>query len=291
MKKIAIVLAVLLLAISLISFTKCDNCRQQANINSTIPTTTTKATTTTATTATTMTTTTTTATQKTENTEEAECWISGSVVNMRSGPGMEYEVLTRLERGTKVIKTGESGEWFRIEYQTMQGYVHGDYVSMTPLPSESDGEVVIIVKKAERKLELWQGDTLIGSYRIGLGWAPVGHKQVEGDGKTPEGEYYVCTRNANGIYYKSLGVSYPNEKDAAAALDDGRIDKSTYDRIARAIRNGQCPDWYTPLGGNILIHGLGGDSDWTAGCVGVDNYVMDILFEYCKIGTKIIIYP
>ena len=114
---------------------------------------------------------------------------------------------------------------------------------------------------------------------------------MEGDGKTPEGEYYVCVRNSNSSFYLSLGVSYPNKEDAGAALEDGRIDNATYKRIADAIDNRQCPDWYTALGGAIMIHGCGGSSDWTAGCIAVDNDVMDILFECCSLGTKITILP
>ena len=149
----------------------------------------------------------------------------------------------------------------------------------------------IIVKKGERTLELWQGETLIISVPIGLGFTPVGHKQVEGDGKTPEGEYYVCVRNSNSNFYLSLGVSYPNKVDAEAALADGRINKETYQKIVDAINNGKQPDWYTPLGGCIMIHGHGSGSDWTAGCIAVENEIMDILFEYCPLRTKITILP
>ena len=126
---------------------------------------------------------------------------------------------------------------------------------------------------------------------IGLGFSPVGHKQVEGDGKTPEGEYYVCVKNYNSAFYLSLGLSYPNKDDAAAALADGRITNKVYKNIAAAIDSKQCPDWYTPLGGAIMIHGHGGDSDWTSGCVAVDNNIMDILFEYCGLRTKVTILP
>ena len=127
--------------------------------------------------------------------------------------------------------------------------------------------------------------------KIGLGRNPEGHKQREGDGRTPEGEYYVCVKNHNSSFYLSLGVSYPNKVDAAAALEDGRIDRTVYNRIVDAIDKGQQPDWYTPLGGEIMIHGHGGSRDWTAGCIAVDNEVMDILFEYCSVGTKITILP
>lgn len=224
-------------------------------------------------------------------TDEVVCWISGYGVRFREAPNKDSEIITELDRGTEIVKIGKCGEWINARYNKMTGYIHSDYISLSPLPNLGNGEVRIVVKKSERVLELWHGSSLIGSYSIGLGWEPMGHKQVEGDGRTPEGEYYVCLRNGNSKFYKSLGVSYPNKTDAAAALEDGRIDQSTYNRIAQAIDHGECPDWYTPMGGNILIHGLGGTSDWTAGCVGVDNDVMDILFDYCPIGTRITILP
>lgn len=218
-------------------------------------------------------------------------WITGTIANFRKAPSTDGEKISQLTRGTEILKIGEDGDWLYIIYGESKGYVHGDYASKYPPINSEDGEVSIVVKKAERLLELWQGETLISSFPIGLGWEPTGHKQVEGDGRTPEGEYYVCVRNSNSSFYLSLGVSYPNKEDAAQALEDGRIDSNTYKRIANAIDKGQCPDWNTPLGGAIMIHGCGGSSDWTAGCIAVDNEVMDLLFEYCPMGTKITILP
>lgn len=218
-------------------------------------------------------------------------WVSGSVVNFRETPSMDGEVISQLTRGTEVMKISQEGDWLYISCGETTGYIHGDYVSDYPPFNPEKGEVSIVVKKSERQLELWQGGTVVAAFPIGLGWAPEGHKQVEGDGKTPEGEYYVCVRNSNSSFYLSLGVSYPNKEDAEAALLDGRIDRATYERIKRAIENGQRPDWNTPLGGAIMIHGHGSASDWTAGCIAVENEVMDMLFDYCALGTKITILP
>ncbi len=230
--------------------------------------------------------------EPTENTDQGETyWVTGSTVNFRRSPSVNGEIISQLSKGTEITKLGGEGDWLYISYGETRGYIHGNYASAYPPPNTAAGQVRIVVKKAQRKLELWQGETLIGTFSVGLGRNPQGHKQVEGDSKTPEGEYYVCTRVNPSVFYLSLGVSYPNKNDAAAALEDGRIDQATYDRIAAAIDNGQCPDWYTPLGGEIMIHGCGGSRDWTAGCVAVDNEVMDILFEYCQIGTKITILP
>ena len=219
------------------------------------------------------------------------CWVSESTINFRKTPSTDGEVIGQLTKGTEILKIGEEGEWLHIRCGENTGYIHKDYAKNYPQLNPENGEVSIVVKKGERLLELWQGETLVDSFPIGLGRSPEGHKQVEGDSKTPEGEYYVCVRNSNSSFYLSLGISYPNKEDAAEALADGRIDQATYESIAYAIDHGQCPDWNTPLGGAIMIHGCGGSSDWTLGCIAVDNEVMDMLFEYCPIGTKITILP
>jgi len=149
----------------------------------------------------------------------------------------------------------------------------------------------LVVKKAERILELWDDDILLATYSIGLGWEPEGDKEMEGDGRTPEGEYYICSRNDQSHYYLSLGVSYPNAEDAQRGLDAGRIDRDTYDEIVSAISRGRRPPWNTDMGGEIMIHGMGGDRDWTAGCIAVDNDVMDILWDNCPTGTPLTILP
>lgn len=74
-------------------------------------------------------------------------------------------------------------------------------------------------------------------------------------------------------------------------MESELINQSTYDQIANAIDGNEQPPWNTALGGEIMIHGHGSDSDWTAGCVAVDNDIMDILWDSCPIGTPIIIEP
>ena len=75
----------------------------------------------------------------------------------------------------------------------------------------------IQVHKADRKMYLLHNGEVLESYDIGLGFAPEGHKQFEGDGKTPEGTYFISHRNPKSRYHLSLGVSYPNDADRAYA--------------------------------------------------------------------------
>ena len=149
----------------------------------------------------------------------------------------------------------------------------------------------LVVSKAARRLELYAGGRVVREYRIGLGQSPAGDKQRQGDMRTPEGEFYVCVKNAKSSFYLSLGLSYPNKEDAARGLRDGLITRATHDRIASAIDRRRRPPWDTALGGEIFIHGGGSASDWTWGCVALDNPDVKELFDSLPLGTPVRIDP
>ena len=149
----------------------------------------------------------------------------------------------------------------------------------------------IVVYKRERKLELYSNNRLLRTYRVGLGFSPVSDKVREGDGATPEGEFYVFVKNNKSAYYLSLGVSYPNVEDAARGLRDGLITKAQYNAIAEANRKKTAPPQYTKLGGLIYIHGNGAKSDWTWGCVALENDEMKALYDAVSVGTPVTIKP
>ena len=72
---------------------------------------------------------------------------------------------------------------------------------------------LIIIDKSERELKLMKNGITIKEYRIDLGFDPIGHKYFKGDGKTPEGLYFVQKKSSKSDFYLSLQVSYPNEWD------------------------------------------------------------------------------
>ncbi len=127
----------------------------------------------------------------------------------------------------------------------------------------------IVVNKGERRLYLMNHDQVLRNYRFDLGFAPDGDKKVEGDGKTPEGDYIIDRRNPNSSFHLSLGISYPNARDIAEA---------------RAL--GQSP------GGEIFIHGQpnlvpANGPDWTAGCIAIKNREIEQMYAMVKNGTAI----
>ncbi len=130
----------------------------------------------------------------------------------------------------------------------------------------------IAVFKNSRRMYLMHNETAIRGYEIDLGFAPSGDKKIEGDGKTPEGAYYIDRRNPNSRFHLSLGISYPNARDIAEA---------------RAL--GHSP------GGDIFIHGRGTPvsllkRDWTWGCVAVTNEEIEEIYAMVRTGTPITIF-
>ncbi len=155
-----------------------------------------------------------------------------------------------------------------------------------PLPSPG-----IVVLKSQRELRLYSGDEPVRTYRIGLGFAPEGDKEREGDGRTPEGDFYVCSKNPNSSFYLALGLSYPDEEDARRGLQGGLITQAQHDEIVRAIRRGQEPPWNTALGGEIFIHGRGSDRDWTLGCIALDDENVGELYDAVPLRTPVAVRP
>lgn len=128
------------------------------------------------------------------------------------------------------------------------------------------------VHKTDRKMYLIHDDRVLKTYDVALGFAPDGHKQFEGDGKTPEGSYFITHKNPNSNFHLSLGISYPNEADIAFAEVQGK-----------------------DPGGEIFIHGGPNtrisQRDWTWGCVAVSDREMEVIYSMVEPGTPIHILP
>jgi len=157
------------------------------------------------------------------------------------------------------------------------------------IASMADAEVVassvstpqvdmVVVFKSKRRMGLYQNrdgkPVLLRSYQVDLGFEPNGDKARMGDGRTPEGTYFIDRRNENSAYHLSLGISYPNTID-----------------VAEARSRGEDP------GGDIFIHG-GPTSlrsrfkrDWTAGCIAVSNVEIEQIWNMVPLGTVIVIRP
>ncbi len=158
-----------------------------------------------------------------------------------------------------------------------------------PLPPMKNPH--IIIEKKKRLLKIYDGGKFVRQYKFALGSVPNGDKQIEGDGKTPEGEFYIFTKNEQSKFYLSLGLSYPNIEDAKRGLEEKIISPEESDAIVKAIEDRQMPPQKTALGGEIYIHGGGTEIDWTQGCVALLNEEIKEIFEAIPIGAKVKILP
>ncbi len=149
----------------------------------------------------------------------------------------------------------------------------------------------IVIKKGKRVLELFDGERLVKTYKIALGFAPAGDKEKQGDGKTPEGEFYICTKNDRSKFYLSLGLSYPNIEDAKRGLKDKIITQKEHDAIVKANGERRMPPQKTKLGGEIYIHGGGTENNWTRGCTALENRDIKEIFEAFSVGASVKIEP
>ncbi len=137
---------------------------------------------------------------------------------------------------------------------------------------------LVVVRKSKRRLMLFRyGKAVPGCWQVGLGSGKIaGTKHREGDLKTPEGWYRTSDKPWS-RFHGAIAIHYPNKLDARRGLRSGQISRSTYRRIVRALERGVKPPQRTKLGGEVLIHGGGGKSDWTLGCVALDNPRLDSL--------------
>ena len=136
----------------------------------------------------------------------------------------------------------------------------------------------VIVNKTERRLYLMHGKEILSEYRIALGLLPQGHKQQEGDFRTPEGRYLLTRRLVESDYFMAIEINYPNSSD-----------------IDRAREQGVSP------GGSIMIHGQPVNPsksaryyekyDWTNGCIAVSNQAMTEIWQRTRSNTPITILP
>jgi murein L,D-transpeptidase YafK len=149
----------------------------------------------------------------------------------------------------------------------------------------------IVIRKEKRALDVYDGERLIKTFTIVLGFAPEGDKETEGDGKTPEGEFYVFTKNPQSKFHLSLGLSYPSKEDARRGYTQGLITSADRDAIVAAIESKKMPPQKTKLGGEIYIHGGGTERDWTWGCPALKNEDIEELFSAIPVGTKVTIVP
>jgi murein L,D-transpeptidase YafK len=136
----------------------------------------------------------------------------------------------------------------------------------------------VLIEKSARQLTLLDHGKVLSTYKVALGRNPIGPKERQGDGRTPEGFYTIDARRPDSGYHLALHVSYPNAQDRARASALGADPGG--DIMIHGMRNG--------LGWLGALHRL---KDWTLGCIAVTDDEMDEIWRAVPTGTTVEIRP
>jgi hypothetical protein len=188
--------------------------------------------------------------------------------------------------------------------------VHGasaddSVITIPQLPDSLKSEDTLLVAyKHLYRMELYYSGKLIKTYIIGLGQEPIGHKQQQGDNRTPEGDYRIIEKAIGpfpetNLYLGTrwMRINYPNSADAKAGLEKKLITQEQCNQIISANKAGTQPLKTTKLGGGIGIHGWYGrwpgddKQDLTWGCITMQNDQVEDLYPRVGVQTRILIFP
>lgn len=195
---------------------------------------------------------------------------------------------------------GKDQAWVLEHYYKPSEFI--DSHRKLKLPKSYD--TLLVAHKSAYKMYLFAKGKNIREFDIALSQSPLGHKEVEGDNRLPEGEYYITEKNKGPFYgaYKDffgpawMRISYPNSYDAEAGYKKGLISKEKRNAIIDCNKKGIQPPKNTGLGGGIGIHGWAGD--WpqdnrhlTWGCISFRNKDLEKFYDLVPVNTKLFIIP
>jgi murein L,D-transpeptidase YafK len=150
-------------------------------------------------------------------------------------------------------------------------------------------EFSLLIEIADRRISVLNGSGVeVEEFPVICGRkSHEGHKLMEGDERTPRGDYYICTINEKSKFTVFYGISYPNVEDGQRGLREALISKQEMDAIGTALKDRKRPPWDTRLGGEVGIHGGGIDRDGTRGCIGMRDQDALELRRYISLGTPV----
>ena len=200
-------------------------------------------------------------------------------------PGVDRAFTLGMQEAVHVIE--EDGFWSKIRTDDgAEGYIASSAIS----------NIWIRISKRKKSVYVYEGVNLLKKIPADFGNNVVSDKIRRGDlgspddWRTPEGTFFVVSKNPNSQYYKAFVLNYPNAEDARRGYKQGLISKEEYQSIVRAEENHAIPPMNTMLGGWIEIHGdgTGGGTNWTQGCIAIENHEIDALWDIIQVGTPVL---
>lgn len=144
------------------------------------------------------------------------------------------------------------------------------------------GSVYIVIDKSEYALSVYDNQGWYATYPVVFGSDNQGDKKMEGDNKTPEGNFKIIAKKIHDKWSRFMAIDYPN--DESRRKFNQRKERGEIPASAR-------------IGGSIGIHGTWPHEDfvvdrfknWTMGCISMKRSDVEEIYNFTKIGTRVII--
>lgn len=140
----------------------------------------------------------------------------------------------------------------------------------------------IVIDKRKYELSVYDAKGWFATYPVVFGNNSLDDKKMEGDRKTPEGQFKINQKRPHEKWDRYMGLDYPTQE----SLTKFNVRK----------QRGEIPSWAKP-GGGIGIHGTWPDDDyvvdhfrnWTNGCISLKRHDVEDLYSYIPVGTPVLI--
>jgi hypothetical protein len=192
-----------------------------------------------------------------------------------------------LQSGRDKHANDISGDGMSSRTSSASKKIRADYLRSV----EAIHDPIIVVQKEKRRLYLFDRQVLVRDYPVALGWSPVGDKEKKGDGRTPEGEFYICGKADEVATRKYVLISYPSRKHVERAQFQGIMSTTGAQSILNALEKKIQPPGDTALGDSLGIRAGGAHGDWTDGSVALYDSDMAELHKIVQLGTRVHIRP
>ncbi len=142
--------------------------------------------------------------------------------------------------------------------------------------------VRIVIDKSSYELYVYDKLGWFATYPVVFGSNNLDDKKMEGDKKTPEGNFKIASKRVHEKWERYLGLDYPT--------------KESLEKFKQRKQRGEVPANASP-GGAIGIHGTWPNEDyvidryknWTNGCISLKNSDVEDLYSYVPVGTPVTI--
>ncbi len=144
------------------------------------------------------------------------------------------------------------------------------------------GTIYIIIDKSDYELSVYDEKGWYATFPVVFGNNSLDDKKMEGDKKTPEGNFKILSKKVHDKWYRFLALDYPT--------------KESWEKFNQRKQRGEIPA-SARIGGSIGIHGTWPNDDfvvdkyknWTLGCVSMKNEDVQEVYGYTPVGTRVII--